>query len=519
MRNSRSVLLPGLLIAALSVACAPDATEFDVLILNGTVYDGSLSAPRVTNIGVVGDRIASMAAEGDARAKILIDASGKMVTPGFIDPHTHARQFLLDPASSANLNYLHQGVSTVFIGNDGDGIPDRAEAIRKIQSQGTGPNVAFFAGHGAIRKEVMGMSDRAATDDELAAMSKMLADDMDAGALGLSTGLYYAPGSYAATGEVIELAKIAASFGGVYDTHMRSEGSYGDGLLAAVAEAIEIGRAAEIAVHISHIKALGQDVWGQSVDIVRLVEEGIESGVQISANQYPWRASGTRFSNALIPRWVMADSAEKMAERLRDPALAERIHTEMRINLKRRGGPDAMLVTGADSEFQGMTLQEISDALSKPPLEAAIEVVLQGDPSIASFVMRTDDIRRLAVQPWVMTGSDGGAGHPRLYGTYPKAFQDFVVSNRLMTHEQFVHRSSGLVAETFGLCDRGFLRVGFIADIAVIDADEFRARASYEKPAELSTGVREMLVNGVPVLGGEATQALPGRVLKRSTCK
>lgn len=493
--------------------------DYDVLIVNGTVYDGSLSAAHVTNIGIVDDRIVSMAASATASAKTRIDASGKMVTPGFIDPHTHAKQFLLNPTSNSNPNYLFQGVTTIFIGNDGGGVPDRDAVIQKLESQGTGPNVAFFAGHGAIRSIVMGMANREANSEEVATMRDLLVDDMEAGAFGLSSGLYYAPGSFATTDEVIALARVAATYGGVYDTHLRSEGSYGDGLLAAVSEAIEIARAANIPLHISHIKALGQDVWGQSVDIIRLVEQGLESGVDISANQYPWRASGTRFSNALIPRWVVADSDDRMRDRLSDPGLSERIRIEMQANLQRRGGPDAMLVTGADSEFVGMTLREISGVLEKPPLEAAIDVVLQGDPSIASFVMNPDDIRRLAVQPWVMTGSDGGAGHPRLYGTYPKAFQDFVVDETLMSREQFVHRSSGLVAETFGLCDRGYLRVGYIADVAVIDPGSFIARASYEQPTELATGVDQLLVNGLLAIDGASTLALPGRVLRKTPCK
>lgn len=515
MLNFRPALL---LLAALGAACSPASESYDVLILHGTVYDGSLAPGRATNIAVKAGRIVSMEAHPDATATSIVDARGKMVVPGFIDPHTHAMRYLLDPEASANRNYLHQGVTTVFIGNDGAGLANRDAVIAQLEAQGTGTNVAFFAGHGTIRKAVMGMADRAATEGEIEAMRAQVAADMEAGALGLSSGLYYAPGGYADTAEVIELAKVAASYGGVYDTHMRSEGSYGDGLLAAVSEVIEIGAAADIAVHISHIKALGQDVWGQSADIVKLVEQGIESGVAITANQYPWRASGTRFSNALIPRWVMADSKEKMAQRLTDPALQEQIQSEMRTNMKRRGGADAMLVTGPESPFVGMTLAEIAQARDRDPLQAAIDVVLAGDPSIASFVMRPDDIHRLAVQPWVMTGSDGGRGHPRLYGTYPKAFQDFVVRNTLLSREQFVHRSSGLVAETFGLCDRGFLREGFVADIVVIDARSFRARASYEQPTELSTGVEALLVGGELVLGPDYTGALPGRVLRKTAC-
>lgn len=507
------------LVAILTVACAPSQESFDILIVNGDVYDGSLNTATKTNIGIIADRIVSMDAAANAAAKTIIDASDKMVVPGFIDPHTHAMNRLLDPATSANLNYLHQGVTTVFIGSDGGGVRDRRARFAKLRQQGIGPNVAFFAGHGAIREAVMGLADRRPTADELQSMRDLVNEEMQAGAVGLSTGLFYAPGSYSDTAEVIELAKVAAAAGGVYDSHLRSESSHADGVLAAIEEAISIAREANIPVHISHIKALGQDVWGQSAAIVDLVDSALDSGLKISANQYPWSASGTRFSNALIPRWVMADSPEKMAERLFDPALRPRIDAEMLTNLKLRGGPDAMLVTNAASENVGKTLAEIAVALNTDPLQAAITVVLAGDPSIASFVMNQDDIDHLAIQRWVMTGSDGSSGHPRLYGTYPKVWRDFVADRDLLRAEQFVYRSSGLVADTFSLCDRGYLREGFVADIAVIDPAAFAANADYRRPTELSRGVAHLLVNGIAVINDTYTSKLPGQILEMTSCR
>ncbi len=514
MKNSN------LLFAALLLtACQPAPESYDVLIKNGSVYDGTLSPAQNLDIGITDGEITSMSASPNATAVTVIDATGKIVVPGFIDPHTHAGERLSNVETRSSLNYLQQGVTTVFIGSDGRGIDNRAEYLTNLETQGIGPNVAFLAGHGGIRRAVMGMADRAPSADELQSMRDLLRAEMRAGAFGLSTGLYYAPGSYSTTDEVIELAKTAASFDGIYDTHMRSEGSNGDGLLAAVEEALQIGRQATIDIHISHIKALGQDVWGQSADIVDLVEAAIADGVTVTANQYPWQASGTRFSNALIPRWVQADSEEKMRERLDSADLAPRIETEMLANLERRGGPGAMLVTGAESPYVGMTLADIAAALEKSPLDAAVDVVLSGDPSIASFVMHPDDINHLAVQPWVMTGSDGGSGHPRFFATYPKGWQDFVENNALMSAEQYVHRSSGLVADTFGICDRGFLREGYIADIAVIDPASFIAIASYEQPEELSTGVDQLLINGVLVINEKAGNELPGQVLRKTECE
>ena len=492
--------------------------QYDILISNGTVYDGTQSAGRIASIGIIGDRIVSVDAARSATAKRVIDASGKIVAPGFIDPHTHATRYLRNPDTAANLNYLMQGVTTVVIGSDGYGVPGGQDTLALFESHGVGPNVAFLAGHGQVRKATMGLADRAANDSEVLAMQALVEEAMQAGAIGLSTGLYYAPGSYAETSEVVELAKVAAAYGGIYDTHMRSEGSQGSGVIDALDEAISIGRDAGIAVHISHIKALGKDSWQHSQSLINRIEAARADGLSVTANQYPWRASGTRFSSALIPRWVLADSKEHMRERLANPELQPRILAEMRANLDRRGGADAMLVTHADSAYAGMTLTQIATQLQVEPGRAAIEVVLQGDPSIASFVMQQHSIEQLAMQPWVMTGSDGSSGHPRLYGTYPKAWRDFVVDKPLMTAEQFIHRSSGLTADTLGLCRRGYLRTGYLADIVIFDPQSFRSNANYQNPTKLASGVSQVLVNGVVVIDGEHTETLPGRVLRKTEC-
>jgi len=500
-------------------ACTPqqadDQQRYSVLIVNGTVYDGSLAPARHTNIAIAGDRIVSMNAPADAQAELVIDATGMTVVPGFIDPHTHAGEDLLDDARKANINYLTQGVTTVFVGNDGRGLPDLQTQLAIWNDQGIGTNVGFFTGHGTARETVMGLEDRAPSDDELEQMRQFVAADMRAGALGLSTGLFYRPGSYAETDEVVELAKVAADFGGVYDSHMRDESSYNIGLLGAVGEVIQIGEEADIPVHIAHIKALGRDVWGQSGDIIALIAAARERGIDVTADQYPWQASGTSLSSSLIPRWVMADSAEAMFGRLTNPDLEDRIREEMEANLWRRGGAESLLVTG-DSEWRGRTLQEIAERLDLDPIDAAVAVVRTGDPSIASFHMTPSDIDALAIQPWVMTGSDGSGGHPRKYASYPKAYQDMVATKSLFSLQHFVHRSSGLVADSFHLCDRGYLRPGLKADIAIIDLGNFLPIADFENPTALSTGVTHLLINGEAVIvDGQFNGSLHGTVIHR----
>ena len=508
-----------IVLATIFSACSPqpgnEQERYSVLIVNGTMYDGTLSPAVNTNIGVSGERIVSMDASADARADLVIDATGMAVVPGFIDPHTHAEDDLLDDVRKTNVNYLTQGVTTVFVGNDGDGLPDLEENLAVMERQGIGSNVAFFTGHGTAREKFLGLDDRAPTHDELDGMRDFVENEMRAGALGLSSGLFYRPGFYAKTDEVIELAKVAAKFGGVYDTHMRDESSYTIGLVGAVREVIEIGEKADIPVHIAHIKALGRDVWGQSGDVIALISAARERGVEITADQYPWRASGTSVRSSLVPRWVMADSDEAMFERLANADFEQRIREEMEANLWRRGGEESLLVTG-ESEWRGMTLEEIAEDMNLDAIDAAVEVVRGGNPSVASFNMNPDDIDALAIQPWVMTSSDGSDGHPRKYASYPRAYQDMVVAKNLFSLPYFVHRSAGLVADTFYLCDRGYLRPGLKADIAIIDLDAFKPVADFENPTELSTGISELLVNGkLAIVDGRYTGALPGTVVNR----
>ena len=290
MKANRIVILIGFALASCE-GCTGEP-QYDLLIINGTVFDGSLEPSKISNIGISDGIIATTDAPTGASGIREIDAQDRIVVPGFIDPHTHALERLQQLSTRANRNYQTKGVTTVFIGNDGAGISQRREVLANLEKQGIGTNVAFFAGHGASRKSVMGLDQRSPTARELLVMKSLLADEMQAGALGLSTGLYYPPGSFSDINEVIALASQAAGFGGVYDTHLRDEGSYSIGLLASIEETLRIAKEAQIAVHISHIKALGKDVWGQSTDVIDMINQARAAGLDVTANQYPWRAEG-----------------------------------------------------------------------------------------------------------------------------------------------------------------------------------------------------------------------------------
>ena len=523
MSNRRFAAIPRrcieLCVLLIVTGCTNDTvSHFDVLIVDGQIYDGSGGPPVSGNIGIVGDRIVALDAKRESSATRVISARGLTIVPGFIDPHTHALNDLRETETSNNENYLRQGVTTVVVGNDGRGLPQFADTLAQLRSQGVGTNVAFHAGHGDIREMVMGLADRRPSEDELARMVQLLDEQMQAGALGLSTGLYYTPGSYAATDEVIELAKVAARYGGIYDSHMRDESSYSIGLLGAVEEVITIAEQAGIPGHIAHLKALGRDVWGQSGDVIALIEEARERGLAITADQYPYRASGTRFSAALIPAWVRADSDEAMFGRIANPDLSARIREEMDTNLWRRGGAASLLVTASNSEWRGKTLEDIAEELGVDPIDAAVEVVRAGNPSVASFNMQPDDIHAIAIQDWVMTGSDGSAGHPRKFGSYPTAYRDMVIDARLFGVERFVRRSSGLVADTLGLCDRGYIEVGRKADVVLLDLEEYRATADFQNPTGLALGAVHVLVNGQSVIDdGEINEVLAGEVIDRQS--
>jgi len=499
----------------LSAPCLATAQKLDLIIRGGSVIDGSGAPAQKADIGIAGDRIVFIGSSNGKQATRVIDAPGLIVTPGFIDPHTHTAGDLSDPKRSRNDAYLMQGVTTVATGNDGDSPKEIGATLAKWEHQGIGTNAALFIGQGTVRGEVMKMSDGKPTDEQLVQMKHLVEAAMQQGAIGISTGLYYAPGSYSSTEEVIELAKVAAQYHGIYDTHMRDESSYTIGLLGSVRETIRIGREAHLTVMISHIKALGADVWGQSADVIKVVDDARREGINVVASQYPYTASGTSVTAALVPRWAEANGV--LLKNLDDPAVHTKLINEMNQNLVRRGGPDSLLMTAPrDKTVTGKTLAAIAKERNESPVDAAIEIIKSGGSAVASFNMKENDIEAFMRQPWVMTCSDGSEGHPRKYGTYPRKIHDYVYERHIIFLEAAVRSSTSLPAETLGLKDRGLLKPGYFADVLVFDPKTFQERATYESPRVLATGVRYLTVNGrLAIDEGNLTTTLAGKALKR----
>jgi len=504
-----------------SSAQESSTTKLDLLILHGKLVDGSGKKPRKADIGIRGDRIVFVGDAGKSRVEAArtIDATGLIVAPGFIDPHTHTLGDLTSNQSKSNQAYLMQGVTTVITGNDGGSVLNIGELLKKWGEQGIGTNAILLAGFGTIRGKVLGATDAQPNAAQLEEEKQYVARAMDEGAFGLSTGLYYAPQSYSKTEEVIELAKVAAAKGGIYDTHMRDENSYSIGLLGAIKETIRIGREAKIPVHISHIKALGPEVWGQSKQAIDLIKKARAEGIDAAACQYPYDASGSSLQASLVPRWAEVGGRAELLKRIDDPQVRPRLLAEMQDNLKRRGGAESLLITDArDHALVGKRLNQLAQEQNKPAVEVALDIIKNvGGAGVASFNMSEKDIRRFMKEKFMMTCSDGSTGHPRKFGTFPKKFHDYVFQAKLISLPFFVRNSSAYTAEWFRIPERGMIREGYFADVIVFDEKAIADRSTYEQPELLAVGMKFVIVNGkLAVENGVYTGALAGRALRKT---
>ena len=485
----------------------------DLLIRGGTIYTGT-DAPFVGDVAVTGDHISAVGRHLAVTARRVIGAKGMIVAPGFIDPHTHVGEDLLSGDAHRRLvpAFLMQGVTTAFIGNDGGGAIDVAKVLGSAKTRPVGINYATYTGFGTIREKVIGPADRAPTASELARMKALVDDAMCHGALGLSTGLFYAPQSFSKTDEVVALSKEAARYGGYYDSHIRDESSYTVGLKAAIDEAIEIGREAHIPIHISHIKALGVDVQGQAPAVIAKIDAARAEGIDITASQYPWSASGTSLVASLIPLWAQDGGREALLKRFDDPALLQRLHADMAENLRKRGGADKLLIV--EGPYKNRRLDDVAKSMGKDPIDAAIAAIRIGDAGVVSFNQSEADIAAFMKQPWVMTDSDASTGHPRVYGTFARKYAKYAVADHVIGVREFIERSSTLTADWFHLAGRGHLRPGAFADVVVFDPKTYSARATYEQPTLFAQGVQTVLVNGrIAVDKGKLTGTAAGRAL------
>ena len=511
-----SVFIAGLTVT--SCASKVSKQRVDLLIVNGTVYDGMSNAPQQKAVAVTGDKISWIGTDvSQIQAAKTIDAKGYIVSPGFIDPHTHADKDLEHQDRKHNAPFLYQGVTSVVVGSDGFHLFPNQKYIDLYKKQGVGTNVVPLIGHGTLRKQVIGTVDRKATKDDLAKMKALMHQEMKTGAFGMSTGLFYAPASYSNTQEVIELAKIVHQYGGIYDTHLRDESSYTVGLKPAVEEAIEIGRQAKLPIHLTHIKCLGVDVWHQSADVIRMVEEANQEGIYVTANQYPYDASATGLRSATVPRWVESGGRDSMFIRYETPELKAKILQQTTKNITRRGGPSKLLfVKTSDSTILGKNLQEVADMYQMSPAEAVYQALRTGYIRVASFNMNTEDIHRFMKQPWVVTGSDGNTGHPRKYGSFPRKYHKYVKTDKVISLPFFINNSTYKTAQILGMKQRGAIAKGYFADIIVFHPDTFNEKATYNDAFQLAEGLEYSIINGnIALQHGKQTDTLYGRVLSK----
>lgn len=502
----------------------------DVLITNGRVMDGSGNPWVRADIGIRGGRITAVGRLTGASATRTIDARDRLVTPGFIDVHSHAAEGLSRAELRQAQPILAQGVTTVAVNPDGGGPVDLAAQRAELEKGGVGPNVAQLVGHGSVRRAVVGSDNREPTAEELSKMRDLVRRGMQAGAFGLSSGLFYTPGSYAKTEEVIELARVAAEFSGVYTSHIRDEGNYNIGVVSAVQEVIRIAEESGAVGIVSHMKALGPDNWGLAMALTARIEQARARGVPVFADQYPYEASSTSLRAALLPGGVELPSRERMTVPPAELPEGERraradLLALVKENIRRRGGPASLQIAShaADRSLEGRNVQQIAEARGIAPEAAALDLMVAGNASIVSFNMWDDDIRHIMTRPYTMTSSDGGlvpmgAGqpHPRNYGAFARRLSVYVREREVTSLEFAVRSMTSLPAAVFGMADRGVIRVGAAADIAVFDLAAVRDRATYTEPHQLAEGMWWVLVNGVPVIEeGRFTDALPGQVLRR----
>jgi N-acyl-D-amino-acid deacylase len=538
----------------LSATASPAADTYDVLIRGGTVYDGSGDAPRRADLAIRGERIAAVGDLAGATAKVVVDADGLAVAPGFINMLSWSVDSLL--ADGRGQSEIRQGVTTQIMGEGwswgpvNDAIKKRmkaeqadikydiewrtlAEYLYFLQRKGVSQNVASYLGATTVREYVIGLENRKATPEDLRRMRELVEREMRGGALGIATALEYAPAYYADTEELIELCKAAAKYKGKYITHMRSEG---ERLLEGIDEAIRISREAGISAEIYHFKAAGKANWGKMDAAIAKVEAARKAGRPITANMYGYTAGAAPLT-ACIPPWAMAGGDIAMRRRLREAADRKRVIDDIRNKTDwpnfyhNAGSPDNILLVSFKREalkpLQGKTLTQIARMRGKDPVETLLDLLLEDESNIGTvyFITAEENIRKLIPLPWISFGSDEASQapegvflksmpHPRAYGNFARLLGKYVRDEKLLPLEKAVRKLTSLPATNLGLDRRGLLHADYFADVVVFDPKTIADRATYEKPHQYAVGMKHVFVNGVQVLkDGEHTGAKPGRAL------
>ena len=515
----------GLTLASTLAGCSTEE-QVDVLLLGGTVLDGTGADETTADVGIRDDRIVFVgdADEAGVAADKTLDVAGLMVTPGFIDMHAHSA--LDEDYGRGAAPFLFQGITTVVVGVDGGGTPRVRERYAQLADGGIGVNAITYVGHGAIRREVIGMEDRAPTDDELDDMRALVRQGMEEGAFGLSSGLFYVPGFYAETDEVVELAKVAAEFGGIYDTHDRDLGaSYqGIGYLASIREGIAIGEASGTRVIFSHFNAQGRSNYGRAPEGAALIDEARARGVDVWAAQHVYTATQSSLRAYAIPRWASAGGFDALLVRLDDPETWPELSRQSVEMLAIRGGAQKILIVDPRPELNGRTLANVAEGWELDVPEAVRRILRDGNASVMNLELYdAENTRFLAQQDWMMTCTDGRdprpdqpISHPRVYGAFTKKLRDYVLDEGVLTMPYTIRSMTGLAADFLRLSERGYIREGAIADIAVFDRNAIRDRATYDDPRQFSEGTVHVLVNGTFALeNGELTNELAGRPIQR----
>jgi N-acyl-D-amino-acid deacylase len=542
------VLAASVLTAAVLVAAQqPAARPYDILITNARIVDGTGGASVSGSVGVRDGRIAAVGRVTGAAAR-TIDAGGKVLAPGFIDPHSHSDYALLTDGNAHSK--IRQGVTTEVIGESGSVAPQNATPERNwtdfngyfsaIERSKTSVNLLSYVGLGQVREFVMGNDERAPTAAELAKMTALVADAMKQGAYGVSTGLIYSPNAYAKLDELVALAKPAAAAGGIYASHLRYDG---EKLRDGIEEAIAIGERAKIPVHVFHLKVTGATNFGRMKEVISLVEAAQKRGVEISADQYPYVASSTGLSQT-IPPWAHEGGNAKLAERLKDPALRARIRKEMddphptwenRLvsagswhNVQIASVPARSGIESGYKRYEGRRVDEAAKEAGKDPYDFVFDMLIANRGSVGCvwFIINEDDLKLAMQQPWVSIGSDGsalatvgplrnGVPHPRNFGTFPRVLGKYVREEHVLSLESAVHKMTGLTAKQMHIADRGLIKEGMAADLVIFDPDTIADKATFTDPFQYAVGVSTVVVNGRLVLdNGRHTGMRPGVVIR-----